>query len=84
MYTSSAALNKRSLGATNGVAQMTVSIQCSVGPAVAASLFAFSLDKNILGGNFGYVVLLGIVGIGLGVSAQLPRNTWDHLSTVNL
>ena len=78
MYISSAAPNKRSLGATNGIAQMTVSIQRSVGPALAASLFAFSLEKNILGGNFAYVVLIGMVGIGLGVAAQLPRNTWDH------
>jgi predicted benzoate:H+ symporter BenE len=78
MYISSAAPNKRSLGATNGIAQMTVSIQRSVGPALAASLFAFSLDNDILGGNFAYVVLLGIVGIGLGVATRLPRNTWDH------
>ncbi|KAH8993664.1 major facilitator superfamily transporter [Lactarius deliciosus] len=58
MYISSAAPNKRSLGATNGLAQTMVSIQRTVGPAAAASLFAFSLDNNILGGNFVYVVLL--------------------------
>ncbi|KAH9170234.1 MFS general substrate transporter [Lactarius sanguifluus] len=78
MYISSAAPNKRSLGATNGVAQTIVSIQRAVGPAVAASLFAFSLDHNILGGNFAYVVLLAIVGVGLGVAVQLPNNTWKH------
>ncbi|KAH9054529.1 MFS general substrate transporter [Lactarius vividus] len=54
MYISSAAPNKRSLGATNGVAQTIVSIQRTVGPATAASLFAFSLDNNILGGNFAF------------------------------
>ena len=51
MYISSAAPNKRSLGATNGIAQMVVSIQRTVGPAAAASLFAFSLDSHILGGG---------------------------------
>ncbi|KAF8267055.1 major facilitator superfamily domain-containing protein [Lactarius quietus] len=79
MYISSAAPNKRSLGATNGVAQMMVSIQRAVGPATAASLFAFSLDHNILGGNFVYVVLLVIVWAGLGVAVQLPKNTWNHI-----
>ncbi|KAH8979733.1 MFS general substrate transporter [Lactarius akahatsu] len=70
MYISSAAPNKRSLGATNGIAQTIVSIQRTVGPATAASLFAFSLDNNILGGNFAYVVLHAVV--------WLPRNTWKH------
>ncbi|KAH9026658.1 MFS general substrate transporter [Lactarius hengduanensis] len=78
MYISSAAPNKRSLGATNGVAQTIVSIQRTVGPATAASLFAFSLDNNILGGNFAYVVLHAVVWVGLGVAVQLPKNTWKH------
>ncbi len=78
MYISSAAPNKRSLGATNGVAQTTVAIQRTVGPAAAASLFAFSLDNNVLGGNFAYVVLLAIVCVGLVVAVQLPNNTWKH------
>jgi MFS family permease len=78
MYISSAAPNKRSLGATNGIAQTVVSIQRTVAPAAAASLFAFSLDRNILGGNFVYVVLLSIVCVALGVSVELPENTWKH------
>ncbi|KAH9036525.1 MFS general substrate transporter [Lactarius pseudohatsudake] len=81
MYISSAAPNKRSLGATNGIAQTIVSIQRTVGPAAAAALFAFSLDHNILGGNFAYVVLLAVVGVGLGVAVQLPNNTWIHNGT---
>ncbi|KAH8985103.1 MFS general substrate transporter [Lactarius akahatsu] len=81
MYISSAAPNKRSLGATNGIAQTIVSIQRTVGPAAAASLFAFSLDHNILGGNFAYVMLLAIVGVGLGIAVQLPNNTWVHNET---
>ncbi|KAH8993663.1 major facilitator superfamily domain-containing protein [Lactarius deliciosus] len=78
MYISSAAPNKRSLGATNGVAQTIVSIQRTVGPATAASLFAFSLDNNIMGGNFAYVALHAVVWVGLGVAVQLPKNTWKH------
>ncbi|KAH8985282.1 MFS general substrate transporter [Lactarius akahatsu] len=78
MYISSAAPNKRSLGATNGVAQMMVSIQRAIGPAAAASLFAFSLENGILGGNFVYVVLLALVWVGLCVATQLPKNMWKH------
>ena len=75
MYIASAAPNKRSLGATNGLAQMMVSIQRTIGPAAAASLFAFSLENNILGGNFAYIVLLATVWAGLGVAVQLPKTT---------
>jgi hypothetical protein len=41
-----------------------VSIQRTIGPAAAASLFAFSLENNILGGNFAYVVMLIVVWLG--------------------
>ncbi|KAH9054522.1 MFS general substrate transporter [Lactarius vividus] len=78
MYISTAAPNKRSLGATNGAAQTMVSIQRAIGPAASTSLFAFSLENNILGGNFVYVVLLALVWVGLGVAVQLPRNMWKH------
>ncbi|KAN0136115.1 major facilitator superfamily [Lactarius tabidus] len=78
MYISSAAPNRRSLGATNGIAQMMASIQRTIGPAASASLFAFSLENNVLGGNFVYVVLLVIALAGLSVAVQLPENTWKH------
>jgi len=78
MFLAAAAPNKRSLGATNGLAQTVVAIQRTVGPAAAASLFAFSLANDVLGGNFVYVMLLGVVCVGLCVSLQLPRYTWKH------
>ncbi|KAH8985309.1 MFS general substrate transporter [Lactarius akahatsu] len=80
MYISSAVSNKRLLGATYGLAQMVAAIQCMAGPAAADWLFAFSLTNNVLGGNFAYVILVGLVGVGLCVSAQLPRNMWTHRS----
>ncbi len=76
MYVSSAAPNKRSLGATSGLAQTVVSIQRTVGPAAATALFAFSLEHNVLGGNFAYVVLLALVLVGLLAAVQLPSKTW--------
>jgi hypothetical protein len=78
MFIAAAAPNKRSLGATNGLAQTVVAIQRTVGPAAAASLFAFSLANNVLGlgGNFAYIMLLVVVGVGIVVAVQLPRYTW--------
>ena len=78
MYLSSAAPNKQSLGATNGFAQSVASVQRTVGPAVADWLFAFSITNNVMGGNFVYVVLLALVGIGLYVAVQLPRHMWTR------
>ena len=75
MYISSAA-HKGSIGATNGISQTMIAIQRTIGPATAASLFAFSLDNNILGGKFVYVVMLAIVWLGLGVAVQLPGTLW--------
>ncbi|KAI9455177.1 MFS general substrate transporter [Lactarius psammicola] len=78
MYISSAVPNKRSLGATNGLAQVVSSIQRMVAPAIADWLFAFSLMNNVLGGNFAYVILVVLVGVGLCISVQLPRHLWTH------
>ena len=46
-----------------------VVIQRTVGPAAAASLFAFSLANSVLGlgRNFTYVVLLAVVVVGVGI-----------------
>jgi hypothetical protein len=78
MFIAAAAPNKRSLGATNGLAQTVVAFQRTVGPAAAASLFAFSLANDVLSGNFVYVVLLAFVCVALCVAAQLPRHTWKR------
>jgi len=78
MYISSAAPNKRSLGATNGLAQTVVSIQRTIGPAAATALFAFSLENNVMGGNFAYMVLILLVIVGLFASVQLPNSTWGQ------
>jgi len=78
MYLSSAAPNKRSLGTTNGLAHSVASVQRTIAPAVADWLFAFSIEKNVLGGNFVYVVLLVLVCVALYIAAKLPRNMWKR------
>ena len=78
MYINSATPNKRLLGALNGFAQTVGAFQRAVGPAIAGSLFAFSVTNNILGGDFVYVVLFTLVGIGLYFAAKLPKDAWRH------
>jgi hypothetical protein len=78
LYISSAVPNKRSLGAANGLAEVATSILSAIGPAAADWLFAFSLTHNVLSGNFAYVVFVGVACVALGISTQLPRNTWAY------
>jgi len=78
IFITSAAPSKRSLGATNGLAQAIVSVQRTMGPAAADWLFAFSITNNVLGGNFVYVVLLVLVCVGLCTATRLPRHRWAH------
>ncbi|KAH9165760.1 hypothetical protein EDB89DRAFT_2002620 [Lactarius sanguifluus] len=72
--------NKRSLGAVNGLAHMVASIQRTIGPAAADWLFVFSLMNIVLGGNFAYVILVLLVGVGVCVSVRLPLNVWTQSS----
>jgi len=78
IYVSTATPNRRSLGAVNGLARTVASVQCAIGPLAADSLFAFSVTKNVLGGNFVYMVLLSLVCVGLRLAAPLPRHMWTH------
>jgi hypothetical protein len=78
MYACSAAPSRRALGTVNGFARTVASIECIFAPAFADSLFAFSITKGILGGNFVYVVLLALVSVGLCLAVQLPRRMWSH------
>jgi hypothetical protein len=77
IYIRSAAPNSRSLGATNGLAQTCVSVVRAIGPAASTSLFAVSLQRNILRGNFVYVIMV-LFSIGaLYATTYLPRTLWQ-------
>lgn len=76
MYISSAAPDKRSLGALNGLAQTVASVQRTFGTVAADSLFAFSVTNNILCGDFVYGTLIILVFIGLCVAVKLPKHAW--------
>ncbi|KAF9237649.1 major facilitator superfamily domain-containing protein [Melanogaster broomeanus] len=73
IFTTRAAPNKYSLGTMNGLSQTTTSIARAIGPALTTSLFAFSKEHNILGGNLIYVVLAGLTTVLVFLSRRLPE-----------
>ncbi|KAF8630252.1 hypothetical protein AX15_003029 [Amanita polypyramis BW_CC] len=74
IFIQGSAPNRASLGATNGLCQMTVSVMRAIGPAAANSLYSLSIEKEYLGGNLVYYILMIIVGGALYVAFLLPRH----------
>lgn len=72
IFVTKAAPNKQSLGSTNGVSQSLTSIARAIGPASMTSLFAFSKQYNVLGGNLIYVILAILTTILVVLSRRLP------------
>jgi len=77
IYISAASPNRASLGATNGIAQVVVSITRAIGPATATSLFSLSLNEGAMGGGMVYIVLLGISLITIAFGTTLPQQVWQ-------
>jgi hypothetical protein len=73
IFITSAAPTRNALGTTIGLSQSLVSLTRAVAPAATASLFAFSLEHNLLGGKFVYIVLIALVLLALSVSSRLPN-----------
>ncbi|KAJ7597798.1 member of major facilitator superfamily multidrug-resistance, DHA1 sub-family [Mycena floridula] len=80
IYVRAAAPSPRSLGATNGLAQTSISVVRAIGPAASTSLFAVSLQYNLLGGNLVYFVLGGVSALSLIATVYLPKRIWEHSS----
>jgi hypothetical protein len=77
MYISAASPNRASLGATNGIAQLLVSIARAIGPAAATSLFSLSLADGYMRGGMVYIVLLGISLVAVSLGTTLPHQVWQ-------
>ncbi|KAJ6617519.1 MFS general substrate transporter [Mycena sp. CBHHK59/15] len=77
IYVRSAAPSKRSLGATNGIAQTSISVVRGIGPVASTSLFAVSLEINLIGGWLVYVVLVVVSALALVATTYLPTTIWD-------
>lgn len=80
IYIRASSPNAYSLGATNGIAQTAVAIARAIGPVFSTSLFAFSVEYNILGGNLVYVVFI-VVSVGAILAAEkLPKRPTNNNS----
>ena len=73
IFITAASPNKRSLGATNGLASTLVAMGRILAPAVASSLLAFSIQHEILWGYGVYIVLLFLTIGGIGLASKLPK-----------
>jgi hypothetical protein len=75
----SSAAPRSSLGAVNGLSQMSVSIVRAIGPSIANSMFSLSMEDPlpIIGGNLVYIVLLSIVVIATVAASFLPSRAWN-------
>ncbi|KAK7033816.1 MFS general substrate transporter [Favolaschia claudopus] len=77
IYVRSAAPSKHSLGATNGIAQTCISIVRAIGPVASTSLFSVSLERNIMGGYFVYLVMVILSASTLIATTFLPTTLWE-------
>jgi len=73
MYLAAVSPNKRSLGATYGLAMTLDSIGRMVMSPMASSLLAFSIQHQIFWGFGVYVVLIFFTIGGIGLAFKLPR-----------
>ncbi|KAH8818705.1 major facilitator superfamily domain-containing protein [Flagelloscypha sp. PMI_526] len=65
--------NPESMGTIQGLLQTVGVIVRGLAPAMATSLYAFSHENDVLGGNFVYAVLALLCLFGVCVSMLLPR-----------
>ncbi|KAG6827619.1 hypothetical protein H0H92_011076 [Tricholoma furcatifolium] len=78
IYIAAASPNRASLGATNGLCQMTVSVMRAIGPAAANSLFSLSIERGYLGGYLVYYLLTMLVCVAMYIASLLPRKLWTR------
>jgi hypothetical protein len=78
MYVTASAPSTNSLGAVNGIAHTGASGMRTVGPACATSFFAFSIERNVLGGNLVYVTLTLAMLAAFAAAQRLPDEPWPR------
>ena len=83
MFVTSAAPNRNSLGATNGMAQLAASIVRAIGPAGSTSLYALSIDHWWLQGYGVYAIFTTLACVLMLVGLPLPRYGWDSVDNEN-
>jgi len=79
IFIAAASPSKASLGATNGLTQLSVALVRTVGPALVSSMYSLSIDRYMNGG----LVYCMAVGLSLGavwVGLLLPRHPWKDIN----
>lgn len=74
MFITAASPNPHSLGATNGLSQTVASIVRTIGPTLSTSLFAISIERNLMGGNAVYLLMIGFSLSSIWLARCLPED----------
>ena len=76
IFIAAAAPNRASLGATNGFAQLLVSILRAIGPALVTSMYSLSIDRehHYMNGGLVYYVTVVLSFGGIWVGLLLPKS----------
>jgi len=75
LITTNAAPSPEALAAVNGVLQMSIILPQAFTPAFTTSVFALSVDKQILGGNFAWIVFFAISTFTMSRCSSLCPST---------
>ena len=81
IFIAAAAPNRASLGATNGVAQLSVSIVRAVGPALVSSAYSLSIDKehHYMGGWLVYYMTVALSLCAIWAGCLLPKQAFKEM-----
>ncbi|TFK69972.1 MFS general substrate transporter [Pluteus cervinus] len=71
--------NRASLGATNGLNQMTVSLTRALGPALFATVWSLTIEHKYLHGQLVYLVLVGVSLLSIFIGSLLPSEMKSNL-----
>jgi len=80
IFIAAAAPNKASLGATSGLAQLSVSIVRTVGPTLASLVYSLSIDEDhhYMNGELAYFVTVALSLGGVWMGSLLPKHPWKN------
>lgn len=78
IFIAAASPNKASLGATNGLAQLSAAAMRTIGPALASSMYSLSIDQDhhYMGGRLVYYATVTLSLGTICVGTLLPRHPW--------
>ncbi|EGN96080.1 hypothetical protein SERLA73DRAFT_185613 [Serpula lacrymans var. lacrymans S7.3] len=73
--------NAASLGQTNGIVQFAMCFARSFAPFLVSSLFALSIDNNLLGGYLWVVIMIVVAFLGSSISYRISKHSKSTLAS---